>query len=57
MKQTKSFPRVLGQLRGCLHGRVKILVSFDSQPFLGSSRNGPVGGALRDEPKNGCEGD
>ena len=26
-----------------------------SQPFLGSSRM--WGGALRDEPKNGCEGD
>ena len=34
-----------------------------TQPFLGSSRNAPPhkrrlwGGALRDEPKNGCVGD
>ena len=28
-----------------------------SQPLLGSSRNAPRGGALRDDPNNGCEGD
>ena len=31
------------------------LVKFGS--LLGSSRNAPLGRALRDEPKNGCVGD
>ena len=40
-------------------GNINIL--SPSQPFLGSSRKAPPsylwGGALCDEPKNGCEGD